>query len=651
MMRALARRLGLGAVGTLALLAGSAHAQVIVDDAFLFGATYQASEKAFDVATAGPYQFQLVDLLFPQPLLGVSGAVTRGSVKVVSLRTTGVIEFQALAGRHKLLIAPVPRTVGEFGTFGTSVTASAGGAPIVEHSDAAASIAASEPPLQSTWQTGFAIPSAGRYRVTLSDLAFPTALVSLQALIIRADGSTAARLTTADTSADFDTGAGQHTLLVAVDAANSDSAGAYSVTVAGLSGQGTAFATAQGAGRLDTGREVTLPAAGGFTLDLADLQIPRAFATLGAAVAQGGALVARTTTPASVPFVAAAGKATVFLYRKAGGGQLTGTSLVRISSGATRVLDAVDVASPELAAGAESAFAVVVEATTTGLHRATLVDFDFPAPAAQSALYVVQDGRVIGERAGRGSVDVQAVPGTLQAIAVVTPNALSRSSLVNVQLAQATAGTALGEETQAIGIDLQSRTLDLPVSGSYDLTVTDLAFPAQFAELALAVTRGDQRVASVFGSGRVTFTGTAGRHTVNLLGRVGAATEFGAFGLRVEPTPAPPSITLAAAPLEVRRDGVTTLTWSSTGATSCTASDGWSGARATSGSVTSAPLTSDTRFSLTCTGPGGQATARVDVRVKAAAGGGGGGVGSGLLALLTVLACAARARRVVASPA
>ena len=62
--------------------------------------------------------------------------------------------------------------------------------------------------------------------------------------------------------------------------------------------------------------------------------------------------------------------------------------------------------------------------------------------------------------------------------------------------------------------------------------------------------------------------------------------------------------------------GTSTLTWSSTNATSCTATGGWSGAKATSGRQSTGALTASTSYSLTCTGAGGTsnvATASVTV--------------------------------------
>jgi hypothetical protein len=61
--------------------------------------------------------------------------------------------------------------------------------------------------------------------------------------------------------------------------------------------------------------------------------------------------------------------------------------------------------------------------------------------------------------------------------------------------------------------------------------------------------------------------------------------------------------------------GFTTLSWSSTDADSCTASGAWSGARAPSGSTLVGPIDRQSTFSITCSGPGGNAMQMVSVSV------------------------------------
>jgi serine protease len=69
--------------------------------------------------------------------------------------------------------------------------------------------------------------------------------------------------------------------------------------------------------------------------------------------------------------------------------------------------------------------------------------------------------------------------------------------------------------------------------------------------------------------------------------------------------PPVPQVTLTASTPQVLRNETVTLTWSTKFAEACTASDAWTGARATGGTYTTPPLTAASRYSITCTGPGG----------------------------------------------
>jgi hypothetical protein len=82
---------------------------------------------------------------------------------------------------------------------------------------------------------------------------------------------------------------------------------------------------------------------------------------------------------------------------------------------------------------------------------------------------------------------------------------------------------------------------------------------------------------------------------------------------------APPSpaatVSLSASPATTTAGSSTTLKWSSTDATSCTASGGWAGTRAVSGSLAVTPVATTT-YALSCAGPGGAGKASVVVTVK-----------------------------------
>jgi hypothetical protein len=79
--------------------------------------------------------------------------------------------------------------------------------------------------------------------------------------------------------------------------------------------------------------------------------------------------------------------------------------------------------------------------------------------------------------------------------------------------------------------------------------------------------------------------------------------------------PAPPGITISATPSPVSSGSTSTLTWNAINSTSCAASGAWSGNKPVSGSEKTGALTTDTIFTLTCTGIGGTETQSVAVAI------------------------------------
>lgn len=78
----------------------------------------------------------------------------------------------------------------------------------------------------------------------------------------------------------------------------------------------------------------------------------------------------------------------------------------------------------------------------------------------------------------------------------------------------------------------------------------------------------------------------------------------------------PPAITLSSSPTAVPIGESSTVTWSVSGATSCTASGGWAGSKALSGSQLFSGIVTTTTYILTCTGAGGDASASTVVSVN-----------------------------------
>jgi endoglucanase len=71
-------------------------------------------------------------------------------------------------------------------------------------------------------------------------------------------------------------------------------------------------------------------------------------------------------------------------------------------------------------------------------------------------------------------------------------------------------------------------------------------------------------------------------------------------------TPSPPTVALTVAPASLALGQTSTLAWSTTNATACTATGAWSGARSLTGSLSVTPTSVGAwTYSLTCTGAGG----------------------------------------------
>ncbi|WP_156891797.1 beta strand repeat-containing protein [Nevskia ramosa] len=106
-------------------------------------------------------------------------------------------------------------------------------------------------------------------------------------------------------------------------------------------------------------------------------------------------------------------------------------------------------------------------------------------------------------------------------------------------------------------------------------------------------------------------------YTLNCTGDGGTASATTTVAVNDPPLLPVPTVTLSAAPATVTLGSASRLTWSSTDATSCTASGDWTGARATGGNVDVTPTATGTaRYTLSCTGGGGTANATATVTVN-----------------------------------
>jgi hypothetical protein len=118
-------------------------------------------------------------------------------------------------------------------------------------------------------------------------------------------------------------------------------------------------------------------------------------------------------------------------------------------------------------------------------------------------------------------------------------------------------------------------------------------------------TSGTEQVSGLAQSGPLTLTCT---------GPGGSATA--SFQVTVNAAAPLPTISFTATSMSIALAGMDTLKWSTTSATACTASDGWAGEFAPSGSQQVGPITTASKFTLTCDGPGGSVSTTVNVTVS-----------------------------------
>jgi len=109
------------------------------------------------------------------------------------------------------------------------------------------------------------------------------------------------------------------------------------------------------------------------------------------------------------------------------------------------------------------------------------------------------------------------------------------------------------------------------------------------------------------------------KYAITCSGLGGTASDYVLVNVNDAPNPAP-TVDLKAnghdSSFTVGYNTPVNLTWSSTNANFCTASGAWSGSRSTSGSESSGNLTSNTTFTLACSGSGGSASDSITVYVQ-----------------------------------
>jgi plastocyanin len=632
------------------LLAATAGADVLLDETNLVGlpGVAQPSEFSFTASNAQALTVTLTDFQQPAAFTSLQIAVTLDDAVVgtpASVDATthkATVAVPAAAGNYVLHVIGTPAIVSPntqgFGSFGVCVAPASNPTSCIAADSYSGNIqtpAVVSTAGTSTLNTNFTSTVAGTYTVTLTDDAFPVALQTVSAGILQ--GATPVQVNIpAGTPTQVTLAAGTtYSLLVAAIANTTVQAGLYGIKVADPTGA-TVFNRTLPVGTLPASTIVDNTSAQGLSLVLTDFAYPTALASVGVAITEGSTSLAQLTASGSLSnFIAPAGSVEIWQYAVAGA--QPGVYSVGLSSSSASLFSLTKVVNPAATTGQSYAFAVSLP--SAGTYNLVTSDFQFPSSLQSISATVAQNGTVLPQTSGNFTAAAGYVVVVVNAVPPQSGNGIFG---VTVQTS-GSSPTIYLDQTQAVGGVFSTNTINLGTSGGYDVTLTDLAFPATFQNLALVLSRGSQVLGKIYGGGTFSIAGTPGKYVLTFVATpnsTGAAStqNYGLYSIRMASSP--PTVVFTAGASSVTAGQTVTLTWSSTNATSCTAggSSAWTGSKTTSGTL-AVIVSATATLTLTCTGDGGSAAQSVTVTATAAAAkssGGGGAVDWWLLGMLGV---------------
>lgn len=640
-------------------LVQAVHADTLLDQTSIIAASGVAapSEFSFTASTAQALVVTLTDDQEPAAFQNLQIAVTLGdtlvgmaSVEGSTGLTAATVSLPAATGNYTVHVIGTPATSG-FGSFSVCTAPQATPTACIaadSYSDNIQTPSTTSMTGTSTLNIPVTSTVAGTYSVTLTDDHFPAALTTLSGGITQ--GSTPITQLGAGTTQVTLAAATSYQLLLAGIANASVEAGLYSIQITDPTGKAI-FTDSVPVGVLGSAKMVTSSTAQSLTLLLQDQQYPSALTGLGVAVTSGamvlGQLTASGTTTVSVP----AGKLSVWEYAVAGA--QPGSYTVSLGSSATSLLSSTQVVTPANAAASSASYAFAVDLPAAGSYNLVVTDFQFPGALATLTYTVAQNGSVI-QPDSNGNFTATAAGSAIIVVAATPATDGGATALGIFGVTVKTTGsspTVLLDQTQGVGGVFTTQTVNVGESGVFDATLTDLAFPTTFQNLAVLISQGSQVIGKIYGGGTFAVNAAPGPYVFTFVATPGAQ-NYGLYSLSL--LSAPPTVMLSASATSVASGQSVQLSWTSTGATACTASGAsqWSGTEPTSSTGVAVAITADATLSLTCTGPGGSATQSVAVTATAATSGshGGGALDSATLALLGLLTGVLRVRAIRALP-
>jgi hypothetical protein len=649
-------------IAVLLAAAGTARAQApLLSEVHTLAAatTGVPIEHTFSVTTAGNCSIVLTDLgatqappLPPAPVASVKMAVTLGNAIVGKpLIGAGTLQLNSLAaGNYTLHVVGMPSNVPGSGPIGIVVNGP-GNTQVASYQDVLALPSNGLPNGEAVLDQPLTVPTTGTYTVTLADLQLPQALNTLTLVVIVQGVGPPPLIQLPDNMGGLQwTGtldsAVNYQVFAIGQASPATNAGLYSVVVtAGAPGGAVVKGWTVPVGTTSLVGSPTLKVSNpnADSLVLTDLKYPAALQQAQAVLTLNGQVIASLAAAGSTPFTAAT--ATYEAYAAgvaAAAAPGAGSYALQVTQGATVLFGAAN--GVTASGNALLPYSFDTTLATAGMYTVSLTDFQFPAALTSVELAAVQGGALLGMPTTRpGNFNINAASGPLTLLAFAQP--AGGGGLFGIDIAPQAGGAAVFDVTQGAGALFISRQVSVLAAGNYSVTATDLGFPASFQNYDTIVTQGTSLLGSIFGGGTFVFNAAAtGNYFVNFLAEPGGTDAAGTYALTVAQAPPSPVVTLSVDQPQVTSGTTVDLTWSSQNATSCAASGGWSGTQKTSGTYTTPALTTNTTFTLTCTGAGGASMKSASVTVSAPSGGGGGGTVDPLLLALLLMNLVAHSR-------
>lgn len=615
---------------------------------------------SFSIANPEDLVVTLTDLKIPSALASAGVVVTQagaiaGSALLAAPATTATVSLPAANGNYTLYVFGVPDSAASVGTFTACVAPKVNPSNCIQSASLSGNITSqstAKDPTVSTLSTNLSVTTSGSYTFTFADLQFPAALstapsvvLSQGSTVIFPPGQTTNPAITSGTSLNLS--AGTYTVFAIAQADQTIKSGLYGITISGPAGVAPLLNAAIPVGLSNVAASFNNPSAQSVTLKVTDYGFPGALASASALLTAGGTAVGTASAAGgAASFAAPAGTLQLWTYGNAGA--TAGTFSADVSAGST---DLYTAAQGIQAATVPSTYAyafVVPQPLLAGAYQATAADLQFPSQLSGVSFAVAQNGLIAKQSAAAGTVNFTAIAGTaILLVSAQAPSAgsASGSGLFDVNLqTSGTSAQLVYDMTQRVGNAtlFDSQTLTVGVNASFDVSLTDLKFPAQFSNLALVVSRGSEFLGKAYGGGLFTFPASPGTYQLTFVATPATQPpqQVGLYGVSI--VYSPPAITLSSSATTAVTGTAITLSWSFTNAVSCAASGGsWMGSKNTSSGTESVVLDATTTYKLACTGDGGTTSQSVTVAATAkpsSSGGGGGALGLGFLALGCVLA-------------